>query len=53
MTENERINVTICSSVPNIEGIIIMINPTIFKEIEDRKEFFETLGIQLGQECKK
>lgn len=53
MTENEGISVTICATVPNIEGIVIMINPTIFKEIEDRKEFFEALGVKLGQECKK
>ena len=53
MTEYEGIPLTICATVPNIEGVVIMINPEVYKKIDDKRIFFERLGVEVANKLVK
>ena len=53
MTEYEGIPLTICANVPNIEGVVIMINPNMYKKIDDKRIFFERIGVEVANRLEK
>ena len=53
MTENERFPLTICATVPNIEGVVIMINSELYKKIDDKKIFFERMGVEVANRLER
>lgn len=53
MTKNEGFPLTICATVPNIEGVVIMINSELYKKIDDKRFFFERMGVEVADRLEK